>query len=362
MMNHEPRELRTFILHLLPSTCAVRLTEMTIEPTYVLLQLTTTAPTACCPRYAAPSTSAHSRYQRQLMDLPWGARSVRIRLKIRKFVYRNPTCGRRIFTERLPALVVPYARKTQRLVAPLQAIGMALGGQAGARLTHRLGFLASRDTLLRLVRRLPLPVLPPLRTIGVDDWAHRKRQRYGTSVVDLERRRPVALLHNREADTLVGWLRQHAGIAIIARDRMKAYNDGARAGAPQAIQVADRFHLLQNLAEALDQVFSAHGSALRAVGEVLNGRPVVQPDRGIDVPVPPPTPMLQTQTASRAAPGEAAHRLRPRLEAVPSGLVESLDCPATGHWSYDRRAPSPGSDVSRAQRPRRCRQESPDPL
>jgi transposase len=101
---------------------------------------------------------------------------------------------------------------------------VALGGAAGARLTQRLGLPTSRDTLLRLVRRLPLPAVPPLRPIGVDDWAHRKRQRYGTILVDLEQRRPVALLHDREADTLATWLRTHTGITIIARDRMKAYN------------------------------------------------------------------------------------------------------------------------------------------
>jgi transposase len=221
-MSYEPQTLRTFVTPLLPPTRAVRLTGMTMEREYVLLQLTTTAPTACCPCCAVPSASVHSRYQRQLTDLPWGTRPIRFQLTVRKFVCRNPACGRRLFTERLPELVAPYARKTQRLVAALQAIGMALGGQAGARLTQRLGLPTSRDTLLRLVRRLPLPVMPPLRAIGVDDWAHRKRQRYGTIVVDLARRRPVALLHDREAETLAGWLRAYPGVTIIARDRMKA--------------------------------------------------------------------------------------------------------------------------------------------
>jgi transposase len=300
-MSDERQTLRTFVTPLLPPTRAVRLTEMTIEPTYVLLQLTTTAPTACCPRCAVPSSSVHSHYQRQLTDLPWGARPVRFQLTVRKFVCRNPRCQRRIFTERLPVLVAPYARKTPRLVATLQALGMALGGQAGARLTKRLGFPASRDTLLRLVRRLPLRVMPPLWVIGVDDWAYRKRQRYGTIVVDLEQRRPVALLHDREADTLATWLRAHPGVTIIARDRLKAYMDGARAGAPQALQVADRFHLLQNLAEALDQVFSAHGPALKAVSTALSRPPIVQPDGQTAVPVPPspPTPQAQTQAAQR---------------------------------------------------------------
>jgi transposase len=180
---------------------------------------------------------------------------------------------------------------------------VALGGQAGARLAHRLGLPASRDTLLRLVRRLPLPVTPPLRAIGVDDWAHRKRQRYGTIVVDLERRQPVALLHDREANTLATWLRGRPEITVIARDRLKAYQDGARAGAPQATQVADRFHLLQNLAEALDQVFSTHGSALRAVTDTRSRTPITQPDGRTAMPVPPstPTPQAQTRAAQRRA-------------------------------------------------------------
>jgi transposase len=121
---------------------------------------------------------------------------------VRKFICRNANCPRRIFTERVPELVAAYARKTHRLITALQAIAVALGGQAGAQLAHRLGLPASRDMLLRLVRRLPLTVIPPLHAIGVDDWAHRKPQRYGTTMVDLERRRPVALLNDREAGTL----------------------------------------------------------------------------------------------------------------------------------------------------------------
>jgi transposase len=219
---------------------------------------------------------------------------------------------RRIFTERVPELVATYARKTHRLVAALQAIGVALGGQAGARLTHRLGCLASRDTLLQLVRRLPRPVMPTLRAIGVDDWVHRTHQRYGTIVVDLEQRRPVVRLHDREADTLATWLRAHAGVTIIARERLKAYSDGARAGAPQATQVADRLHLLQNLAEALDQVFSVHGKARKAVSGARSRSPVIQSDGRTTVPVPPSAPTLQEQT-------RAAQRRSRRLATYEHG-------------------------------------------
>jgi transposase len=301
-MSHEFQTLRTVVMHLLPPTRSVRLTGMSVEPEYVLFQVTTTAPAASCPRCAIPSSTVHSRYQRRLTDLPWGTRPVRLQLTVRTFVCRNLRCTRRIFTERVPELVASYARKTCRLITTLQAIGVALGGQAGARLTQRLGLPTSRDTLLRLIRRLPRPKIPPLSAIGVDDWAHRKRQHYGTIVVDLAHRRPVALLHDREAETLADWWRTHPAITVIARDRMKAYRDGARAGAPQATQVADRFHLLQNLAEALDQVFSAHGPVLiKAVSPALSHTAAVQPEGQPAVPVPPstPTPQAQTQAAQR---------------------------------------------------------------
>jgi transposase len=256
-----------------------------------------------CPRCHVRTRRIHSRYERRLTDVPWGSYQGRWRLRVRKCFCAKAACRQRVFTERLPDVVRPYARSPLRLVERLCVIGLALGGAAGARLTKWLRLPARRDTLLRLVRRLPLPVVPPRRAIGVDDRAHRKRQRYGTIVVDLERRRPVALLHDREAGTLVSWLRAHPGVTVIARDRLKASMDGARAGAPQAIQVADRFHLLQNLAEALDQVFSASGPALKAVSEALSRAPVVQPGGRAAMPVLPstPPPQAQTQAAQRRA-------------------------------------------------------------
>jgi len=208
----------------------------------------------------------------------------------------------------VPALAAAYARRTQRRATVLQAIGMALGGPAGARLAPRVGFPSSRDTRLRLVSRLPLPAVLPLVARGVDDWAHRKRQCDGTILVDLTARRPVALLQDREADILASWVRAHPGVTTIARDRLKASMDGARAGALQATQGADRFHLLQNLADAWAQVCSAHGPALTAVREALSRVPVVQPAGRTAMPVPPSTPTPQAQ--ARAAP-RRARRLPP---------------------------------------------------
>src|SRR5207249_3222043 len=155
------------------------------------------------------------------------------------------TCPRRIFTERLPALAAPFARKTTRLSTHLQADGVALGGDPGARHAAAEGKVVSARTLLRLVRLLPLPPVGALTVIGVDDWAKRKGQTYGTIIVDLERHRVVDLLPDRTARTLASWLAAHPGIALIARDRGGAYADGARQGAPEAVQVADRFHLLK---------------------------------------------------------------------------------------------------------------------
>jgi transposase len=203
-----------------------------------------------------------------------------------------------MFTERLAPLVAPWARRTQRLIDWLGHIAMALAGTAGTRLSRDLGLVVSRNTLLRLLRRLPLPAFATPQVLGVDDWAYRKRQTDGTVLIDLERRRPLALLPDRKAKTFALWLQTHPGVGVITRDRSRAYADGARQGAPEAIQVADRFHLRQHLAEALDQVLNAHGNTLESVHEALRQAPVARPDGTVAVPVPPlPLPRTARELA-----------------------------------------------------------------
>jgi transposase len=243
-----------------------------------------------CPVCRFPTRRIHRFYQRTLADLPWAHLRVVLQLRVRKFFCANGRCTRRIFTERLPQLVAPWARRTQRLVPWLAQIAVALGGAAGAQFSWGLGGAVSRNTLLRLVRRLPLPMHVTPTVLGVDDGAYRKWQTYGTILMDLERSQPVALLHDREAGTLMQWLKAHPGVEIMARDRSKAYADGARQGAPEATQVADRFHLLQNVAEALEQVCSAHGPVLTAVHEAMRQAPIRQADGSVAVPVPLPPP------------------------------------------------------------------------
>jgi transposase len=185
---------------------------------------------------------------------------------------------------------------------------MALGGRAGVRLSRGLGLAVSRHTLLRLLRRLPLPGVVPPHVLGVDDSAYRQRHTYGTMLIDLAQRRPLALVPDREAKTLALWLQAHPGVGVIARDRLRAYADGARLGVPPALQVADRFHLLQNLTEALDRVFNRHSQALKAVNEVLRQPPMMQPDGMATVTVPPPS---QLRTAQ-----ELAHQRWARRQAL----------------------------------------------
>jgi transposase len=257
----------------------------------ITLNLTSTQPHAACPVCQQLSQRVHSSYERTLRDLNWAEYSVTLEITVRKLFCDNQSCQRRIFSERLPQLTAPWSRRTNRMTQQIQDTGVALGGASGARLLQKQNYSFSRDTLLRCLARLPLPPIGTLKQLGVDDFAFAKRQRYGTILVDLERRRPIALLKDREANTLAQWLEQHPGIEVLSRDRSVTYKSEMSQGAPAAIQVADRFHLLQNLTEVLEQTLSPQGGILKAVDTaqrladapdgavlVLSNQALTQPD------------------------------------------------------------------------------------
>jgi transposase len=237
--------------------------DMQLHSDTVIITAQATTVSATCPHCGHASARVHSYYTRSPHDLPISDRVVRLTLHLRRFRCPNPACAAVTFAERLPELLQPYAQRTVRLRHALQHLGLALGGAAGARTSQRLHLPASRDTLLRLVQQLPNPPSTTPRVLGVDDFALRKGQRYGTILLDLEQRRPIDLLPERNAAVLEAWLRHHPGVAVIARDRGPEYIRGATAGAPQALQVADRFHLLTNLREALERVLDRAHASLR---------------------------------------------------------------------------------------------------
>jgi transposase len=246
-----------------------------------------------CPQCGQLSARVHSRYTRTLADLPWQGRPVRIELQVRRFFCLAASCPQQTFAERLPEVAAVSARTTARLHKTHRLIGQALGGEAGSRLAAPLGLPTSPDTLLRRVRHAPLSQQPAVRVLGVDDWAWKRGQRYGTILCDLERRRPVDLLPERSTNSFASWLKEHPGIEIISRDRGDEYIKGGSQGAPQAVQVADRFHLLVNVREALMRAVDRHH------GHVLEAAKAVAASQGPD-PLPARTP--QTEPSAKRLP------------------------------------------------------------
>ncbi len=237
----------------------IQLESFISEPNAITIVIHSKQKRPLCPNCHQPSASLHSHYQRAVADLPWHDISVKLRLKTRKFRCRNEVCQGRIFCDRLPDVVEACARKTCRLDSALTWLAFALGGEAGARTAERLRIKTSGDTLLRMIRRTagkqsssPIDYEP--KVIGVDDWAWRKGYTYGTIIVDLERRKVIDLLPDREAGTLTNWLFAHPSIETVARDRSITYRNGIMMGRPYATQIADRWHLLSNLGDVLEKI------------------------------------------------------------------------------------------------------------
>jgi transposase len=291
---------------LLPDLAGLQLTNITVDEQTIILEVRLVTSQACCPTCGVVSERVHSRYTRHPRDLAWAALSVRWHFLVRRFRCRNPVCPRQLFAERLPEVLPPSARRTARLTQALRDLAVTAGGNAGSRLSAKLAVASSPSTLLRILRatRLPEPTAP--KVVGLDEWAWRKGRTYGTIILDLEAHRVLDLLPDCRSESVGEWLQRYPSITVISRDRSGPFASAAAQGAPQATQVADRFHLLKNLTETLQRVFDQHRAQLEAVrGSV---------DQPATAPASEPSPSARPSAATRRA--ERRTRRQARYQEV----------------------------------------------
>ncbi len=217
----------------------------------------------CCPLCGIPAARGHSRYSRQVADLPCSGQQVRLLLQIRKYFCDVTTCARKIFAERLTSFVEPWARVTHRLYQIVQIIGLATGGRLGVRVTDRLGIQTTRQTILRRIMALPPEPVGEVSQIGIDDFSFRRGRKFGTILVDMSSHKVIDLLPDRTAETSAAWMAAHPEIELVSRDRGGDYAAAARKAVPAATQCADRFHIYKNLTEAVERTLALCRTEIR---------------------------------------------------------------------------------------------------
>ncbi|MFB7448110.1 ISL3 family transposase [Streptomyces sp. NPDC056194] len=242
----------------------------------------------------------HSRYARRLADVTLAGRPLRIDLSVRRLYCENRTCPKATFAEQVPGLTVRYQRRTPRLQCLVEDVGVVLAGRGGSRMLRILNIRLSRVAVLSQLMRVPLPPLVTPRVLGVDDFALHGGT-YGTLLVDATTRLPLTLWEGRDADQLGRWLREHPGVEVACRDGSLTYRQGIAAGAPEAVQASDRFHLWQGLSRRVQDVACAHRSCLPAA------LPTVSKDD---------RPQVEETTENAAAGSRAGRHAQSLFEAV----------------------------------------------
>jgi transposase len=354
------------LTQLLRAPLGSRLVRTDFDGTTLTLGIATTQPYACCPLCGVETWRVHSRYTRQLAEESILGHPVRLEMTVRRFFCAASPCPRRIFAEALDGFAAKYARTTTSLAQTHRAIGVALGGEAGARLAAKTAVPTSPDTLLRRVKHFEVSAQKPLRFVGIDDWAWCKGQRYGTIVVDLETSTVVDLLPDRDAATVSAWLRAHPGVELISRDRSSAYSRAASEAAPRAQQVADRWHLLKNVREAVERLFERQYSLITGVfkpadpvhdgqgdvspkvySETISPESNPQPAPSNCIPVSPREEAARPKRGRRIERFERVHELRRQgapirtiareLSMSRNSVRRYLRCPQCPDWSPSRR-------------------------
>lgn len=306
----------------------LRISNFSIGSDTITIETQSSTATATCPGCGRDSNRVHSRYTRQVRDLPVQGKSLVIRLTASRFYCVHGDCRRRTFCERLNGWAEPHARTSGSLTESHRDIGFALGGEAGARLAEKLAMPTSPDTLLRRVKSAPDRPGPPPRFVGVDDWAIRKGHNYGTILIDLERHCVIDVLPGRDGEALKQWLSEHPQVEVIARDRWTAYAKAATEAAPQAKQVADRWHLLKNLREAVERLLARHPAEIRQAAQAENPATGSPPSHTTDRSTPPagandgsaPVPQAAAPLPERAQARAGRRRAREERHELVRGL------------------------------------------
>ena len=268
---------------ILPANVQLRADSIYSEPGILYIDTSVCQTCSICPVCNQKSSKIHSRYSRTLLDLPISGHLSKVKLKARKYFCGNRECPRKVFTERFDCEIKPYYRRMIRSNDLLARMALELGGNTGSAISRYVGIPVSPSTILRVIKRLDIqPKTLTSGVIGVDDWAFKKGKTYGTVIVDLERKEVVDLLPDRESGTLAEWLKRHPEIKTVSRDRYGPYALGVKTGAPNASQVADRFHLLMNLGDATKRIFQSKGKELREIFTLYN-EPKKEPFQAVNI-------------------------------------------------------------------------------